>query len=155
MWILRCDLVLLKLCLGIDFGRANSVVWRPTLVGCLWNFRSIFLQVWLYFLSREMSVLQRRLCRIFDRFLVKRDIDLYWNSCLIGLYLVESVSSIFQFYHNLESSYIYLIILFYEHEFKEILFILDNSEARAVASGHQRMRRPTRSTCELILWNVC
>ena len=80
------------------------------------------------------------------------------NTCietrLIGLYLVESVSSILQFYHILESSYIYLIILFYEHEFKEILFILDNSGARAVASGHQRTRRPTRSTYELILWNV-
>ena len=47
----------------------------------------------------------------------------------------------------IESSY-----FFYEHEFKEILFILDNSGARAVASGHQRTRRPTRSTCELILW---
>ena len=35
-----------------------------------------------------------------------------------------------------------------------MLFILDNSGTRAVAPGQQRIRRPARSSCELILWNI-
>ena len=82
-----------------------------------------------------MSVLQRRFCRIFDRFLVKRDRPIlkFLSNRIVSCRVSLVNPSILLL---LESSCIYLIILLYEYEFKiNIIIILDNSGTRVVAIG--------------------
>ena len=104
-----------------ELGWANTVVWGPNLSyvlyiqKCCFNCRSgSTFKVERYPFYRADSV---EFSTDFSSNVIQTYIK---NSCPIGLYLVESVSSILQFYHILESSCIYLIILFYFFQSKSL-----------------------------------
>ena len=75
----KLSVIYCKMCCVLfgELGWVNAVVWGPNLSYVLYILEVYFIAGLALLLSREMSVLQRRFCQIFDRFLIKRDEDLY------------------------------------------------------------------------------